>query len=85
VLDVDWPPQEATVTNAVRASVEMIRAVEGDNKRRARLNCIAHILRSVPYKDMIPPPLDLPPRGKPDVKYVRPPRSKQHYVPALKV
>jgi polyphosphate kinase 2 len=59
--------------------------VEGDNKRRARLNCIAHILRSVPYKDMIPPPLDLPPRGKPDAKYVRPPRSKQHYVPALKV
>ena len=59
--------------------------VEGDNKRRARLNCIAHVLGSVPYKDMIPPPLELPPRGKPDVKYVRPPRSKQHYVPALKV
>jgi len=59
--------------------------VEGDNKRRARLNCIAHILHSVPYQDVIPRPLELPPRAKPDVKYVRPPRSKQHYVPELKV
>jgi polyphosphate kinase len=59
--------------------------VEGDNKRRARLNCVAHILRSVPYQDMIPPPLELPPRGEPDAKYVRPPRSKQHYVPELKL
>jgi len=59
--------------------------VEADNKRRARLNCIAHILGSVPYKDVTPPPLKLPKRRKPDGKYVRPPRSMQKYVSAIEV
>ena len=36
--------------------------VEADDKRRARLNCIAHILSMVPYEDATPPPLKLPPR-----------------------
>jgi polyphosphate kinase len=56
--------------------------VEANDKRRARLNCIAHILSSVPYKDAIPPPLKLPRRPKAR-GYVRPPRSKQNYVPDL--
>ena len=34
--------------------------VEANNQRRARLNCIAHILSCVPYKDATPPPLNLP-------------------------
>ena len=59
--------------------------VEADNKRRARLNGIAHILSSVPYKDAIPPPLDLPHRRPPDDKYIRPPRSEQNYVPQLDI
>src|ERR1022692_1309425 len=36
--------------------------VEADDKRRARLNCIAHILSMFPYVDATPPPLKLPPR-----------------------
>ena len=36
--------------------------VEGDDKRRARLNCIAHLLSIVPYEDVIETPLELPPR-----------------------
>jgi len=59
--------------------------VEADVKRRARLNCIAHILASVPYQDVIPPPLDLPERRKADDSYVRPPRSEHNYVPDLKL
>ncbi len=59
--------------------------VEADNKRRARLNLIAHILGSVPYQDMIPPPVKLPHRRKRDDSYVRPPRSEQHYVPELEI
>ena len=35
---------------------------EADDKRRARLNCIAHLLSMVPYEDATPPPLKLPPR-----------------------
>ena len=55
--------------------------VEADNKRRARLNCIAHLLGKVPYEDATPPLLKLPPRRPPDESYVRPPKSDQHIVP----
>jgi polyphosphate kinase len=59
--------------------------VEADDKRRARLNCIAHILSMVPYEDAIPPPLKLPPRRPPDDHYVRPPKSEQAIVPNVEV
>ena len=55
--------------------------VEADDKRRARLNCIAHLLSRIPWEDRTPPPPPkLPPR-QPDSGYVRPPRSSQRYVP----
>ncbi|WP_369264440.1 polyphosphate kinase 2 [Streptomyces sp. R35] len=54
--------------------------VESDDKRRARLNMIAHLLGSVPYKEVSPPVLELPPRP-PSTGYVRPPRDLQTYVP----
>lgn len=59
--------------------------VEADDKRRARLSCIAHILSSVPYQDSTPPPLKLPHRRRSDDSYVRPPRSEQNYVPLIEV
>jgi polyphosphate kinase 2 len=54
--------------------------VEGDDKRRARLNCIAHLLSLVPYRDVLEVPLKLPPRP-PESDYRRPPRELYHYVP----
>jgi polyphosphate kinase 2 len=54
--------------------------VEGDDKRRARLNCIAHILSVVPYESVRTPRIKLPPR-LPDPGYERPPRSLYRYVP----
>jgi polyphosphate kinase len=59
--------------------------VEADDKRRARLNCIAHILSSVPYQDVTPPPLNLPKRRRRHDSYKRPPKSTQHFVPDLKL
>ena len=59
--------------------------VEADDKRRARLNCIAHILSSVPYKDATPPPLHLPHRRPPKGNYVRPPKWEQNFVPEVAV
>jgi polyphosphate kinase 2 len=56
--------------------------VEADDKRRARLNTIAHLLSSVPYEYEAPPPLSLPPRQS-DEGYVRPPRETQRFVPAV--
>jgi polyphosphate kinase 2 len=59
--------------------------VEADDKRRARLNCIAHILSMVPYQDATPPPLNLPARRAADANYVRPPKSEQNIVPDVEV
>lgn len=56
--------------------------VEADDKKRARLNCINHFLSKIPYVDMTPKPLELPPR-KPAHKYVRPPRNEQFFVPQV--
>jgi polyphosphate kinase 2 len=54
--------------------------VDADDKKKARLNCIAHLLRQIPYKDLRPIELDLPPR-QPDTGYVRPKKSAQRWVP----
>jgi len=56
--------------------------VEADVKKRARLNCIQHILSKVPYKDLTPDAPELPPR-KPASNYVRPPKSEQFFVPEV--
>ncbi len=55
--------------------------VDADDKRSARLNCIRHILGSVPYEDLTSKKLVLPDR-QPDT-YVRPPIDTQTYVPDL--
>ena len=56
--------------------------VNADSKKRARLNCISHLLSMVPYEDLTPEPIELPPRG-PDDGYVRPPMSDQNFVPEI--
>jgi polyphosphate kinase len=55
--------------------------VEADDKRRARLNCIAHLLSMIDYRDLTPPPPKLPPREQGD--YVRPPMDTQRFVPEV--
>jgi polyphosphate kinase len=54
--------------------------VRADDKRRARLNCISHLLSLIPYADLTPKPLKLPPL-KHDLAYVRPPVTEQTFVP----
>ena len=54
--------------------------MNADDKRRARLNCIAHLLSLIPYEDPTPEPLKLPPRQT-DTGYVRPPLTDQTFVP----
>jgi polyphosphate kinase 2 len=50
--------------------------VESDDKRRARINMIAHLLSSIPYEQVERPKLKLPKRPPP-TGYVRTPRSLQ--------
>ena len=54
--------------------------VHADDKKRARLNCIDHLLSLIPYEDLTPKPFKLPPL-KHDVAYVRPPVTDQTFVP----
>ncbi len=54
--------------------------VESDNKKRARLNMMAHLLSTIPYVDVPSKGLELPPRPRPR-GYERPPRENTSYVP----
>lgn len=64
-------------TDLKQASWHMVNA---DDKRRARLNCIAHLLSLFPYTFETPEPIDLPGRDV-DVGYVRPPIADQPFIP----
>ena len=54
--------------------------VPSDDKKRARLNCIRHLLSQFDYQDLMPGPIELPAREEAS-GYVRPPRDEQTYVP----
>ena len=54
--------------------------VEADVKKRARLNCIRHLLSLIPFEDLTPEPIELPIR-KDVADYIRPPKSDQNFVP----
>lgn len=56
--------------------------VNADNKKRARLNVIKHLLSLIPYEDLTPEPIVLPPRQS-DSGYVRPPMADQTFVPEV--
>jgi hypothetical protein len=53
--------------------------VNADKKKRARLNCIRHLLEHLPYQDMRPVEIEIPPRQQDD-GYKRPKQSSQRFV-----
>jgi polyphosphate kinase len=57
--------------------------VEADDKRRARINCIAHFLSMIDYQDLTPAQIALPDPQIPDPAYKRPPRSTLRFVPEV--
>lgn len=56
--------------------------VQAENKKKARLNCISHLLSLIKYEDLTPATLSLPPRPKQD-SYVRPPMANQKFIPEI--
>lgn len=56
--------------------------VNADIKRHARLNCIHHLLSLIPYEDLSPEPIALPPLPKVS-GYVRPPITDQTFIPEV--
>ena len=55
--------------------------VNAENKKKARLNVIRHLLGLIPYEDLTPKPLKLPPLEK--TKYIRPPMHDQTFIPQV--
>ncbi len=56
--------------------------VNADDKKRARLNCINHLLSMIPYEDIPPEEIVLPTRQR-EVGYVRPPIEDQNFIPEV--
>jgi polyphosphate kinase 2 (PPK2 family) len=56
--------------------------VNADDKKRARLNCIRHLLSMIEYNDLTPESIELPPRQT-EAGYVRPPITDQTFIPEL--
>jgi polyphosphate kinase 2 len=56
--------------------------VDADDKKAARLNCIAHLLRQIPYQDLRPVKIKLPDKQR-DADYKRPKKSAQRWVPKI--
>jgi polyphosphate kinase 2 (PPK2 family) len=56
--------------------------VHSDDKKRARLNCITHLLSLIPFEDLTPEKMKLPPRQE-DTGYIRPPITDQTFVPEV--
>jgi len=56
--------------------------VHSDNKKKARLNCIAHFLSLIPYQDIKREKIELPPKQN-NVGYIRPPMTDQSFVPEV--
>jgi len=55
--------------------------VNAKNKKKARLNVMRHLLSLVPYEDLTPKPLKLPPLER--SKYLRPPLHDQTFIPEV--
>jgi polyphosphate kinase 2 len=56
--------------------------VNSEDKKKARLNCLSHIISAIPHEDILPGPIDLPPVVK-GTGYVRPPFDEQTFVPEV--
>ncbi len=56
--------------------------VNADDKLCARLNCIHHLLSMIPFEDLTPEPISLPPRQQ-EKGYIRPPMTDQTFVPEI--
>jgi polyphosphate kinase 2 len=56
--------------------------VEADNKKKARLNCIDHLLKQIPYDEVVHDPIDLPERERRE-DYTRLPVPANMFVPEV--
>ncbi|MHC1557752.1 polyphosphate kinase 2 [Actinomycetospora sp. C-140] len=76
----DYSKAKDAMLSATDTQIAPWTIVESEDKRRARLNMIAHLLHTVPWEPIEQPALHLPVRPPSD-GYVRPPRELARAVP----
>ncbi len=77
---VEYSKAKDTMFNYTDIKQAPWMVVDADDKKRARLNCISHLLSVVAYEDLTPEPIELPERQE-NTSYVRPPVDEQTFVP----
>jgi polyphosphate kinase len=76
---VEYSKAKDAMFAATDTTLSPWNVVEADDKKKARLNCISHLLEQIKYKDLTPPPLKLPKRQE-EGDYKRPPMEMQKFV-----
>ncbi|NES18276.1 MAG: polyphosphate kinase 2 [Symploca sp. SIO3E6] len=79
---VEYSKAKDDMFNATDTQESPWYVVKADNKKLARLNCMSHLLSMIPYEDLTPKPIELPPRQR-AMDYIRPPMSLQNFVPEV--
>jgi polyphosphate kinase 2 len=77
---IDYSRAKDAMFAATDTSFAPWHVVEADDKKRPRLNCIAHLLSQIPYEHCRIDEISLPKRQRED-GYVRPDESLQPFVP----
>ncbi|PZU95253.1 MAG: polyphosphate kinase 2 [Pseudanabaena sp.] len=77
---VDYSKAKDDMFNATDIKQSPWYVVNSDDKRRAHINCISHLLSQVPYEDVTFKKIELPPRQG-EIEYVRPPMQLQNFIP----
>ncbi|MEM6450427.1 MAG: polyphosphate kinase 2 [Cyanobacteria bacterium P01_D01_bin.105] len=77
---VDYSKAKDDMLAATDTTRSPWNVVEADDKKRARLNCMSHLLNQIDYEDLTPPPLKLPKRQQ-NIDYERSPLDMQNFVP----
>ena len=77
---VDYSKAKDDMFNATDIKQSPWYVVNSDDKRRAHINCISHLLSQVPYEDVTFKKIELPPKQS-EIEYVRPPMQLQNFIP----
>ncbi len=77
---VEYSKAKDDMFNATDTQLSPWYTIDADDKRRARLNCIHHLLAKIPYEDVLPTEIKLPPIQN-NMVYVRPPMNLQTFIP----
>lgn len=79
---VDYSKAKDEMLNYTDTKLSPWYVVNADDKKKARLNTMQHLLSKIPYSDLNLPAIQLTER-KPEKGYVRPPMQEQTFIPDL--